>query len=333
MSKKGPGRAHREGISVLELMDMFPDEDKARQWFEGIVWPDGNRHCPRCGSHNTHACGGKAKVPYRCRDCNKYFSVKTGTVMQNSPIPLRKWAVAIYYNLISLKGVSSMRMHRDLKITQKNAWHLQHRIRCAFASMADDSPVENGLSVYGDSLFTGPIEADETYIGGRKPRHIKGRGPVGKFIVAGVKERASKQVRLRVLPDTKKPTVHEFIHDYADPDETTLYTDENPSYKGAVADHEWVNHSAKQYVDGMVHVNGMESFWATLKRAYHGTFHKMSLKHLSRYADEFAGRHNIRDWDTVDQMTHVAACMVGKSLAYKELTADEGLPSGARKAK
>ena len=174
---KGPGRSYRNGITLVELMDMFPDEETAEYWFEDVIWPEG-RTCPECDSENTYVCKGKAKVPYRCRDCLKYFSVKTGTVMRNSPIPLRKWAIAIFLNLVSLKGVSSMRLHRDIGISQKSAWHIQHRIREAFKEDAR-----------WKRMFENAVEADESYFGGRKKKHIKGRGVVGKAIVAGVKER------------------------------------------------------------------------------------------------------------------------------------------------
>ena len=114
--KGGPGKSYRKGITVIELMRMFPDEESARKWFEDILWPDGIRYCPRCESYNTHECS-HAKMPYRCRDCRKYFSVKTETVMANSPTPLQKWLFAIYLDVTSLKGVSSMKLHRDLGIT------------------------------------------------------------------------------------------------------------------------------------------------------------------------------------------------------------------------
>ncbi|WP_419164025.1 transposase, partial [Candidatus Palauibacter sp.] len=122
----GPGKAYRDGISLLELASMFPTEDAAREWFESIIWPDEDRPCPRCGSVDTHECR-HAKMPLRCRDCRKYFGVKTGTVMAGSPLPLRKWAYAIYLDVTSLKGVSSMKLHRDLGITQKTAWFMQQR--------------------------------------------------------------------------------------------------------------------------------------------------------------------------------------------------------------
>ena len=153
MAHKAPGKAHRDGITLVQLADMFPDENSARQWFESRIWPDG-RYCPQCGSTHTHEASHK-DMPYRCTDCGAYFSVKTGTVMRKSHLPLRKWVFAIYLHLTSLKGVSSMKLHRDIGVPQKTAWFMLQRIRKAW---------END----GEWPFAGPIEIDETYMGGKE---------------------------------------------------------------------------------------------------------------------------------------------------------------------
>ena len=150
MPAKAPGRNHREAISLFRLTERFPDEDAARCWFEARVWPDG-RHCPRCGSTETRDAA-HAKMPYWCPACRSYFSVRTGTAIERSKIPLRKWVFAIYLEMTSLKGISSMKLHRELGISQKAAWLLLDRPREAMAA--------------DDFLFPGPVEADETYVGG-----------------------------------------------------------------------------------------------------------------------------------------------------------------------
>ena len=299
--------------------------DKAREWFEARIWPQ-SPYCPRCGSFNVQ-CGIKHKtMTHRCRECEgkPRFSLKTGTVMESSKLGYQTWAIALYLVMTGLKGVSSMKLHRDLEITQKSAWHLAHRLRKALE--AGDAP-----------LFLGPAEGDETYVGGKrknmpkaKRKTLMGRGAVGKAAVAGVKDRETNRVAARRMEATDASALQGFVRDTVAPG-ATLYTDEAAAYRGMPEyDHEAVNHSAGEYVRDMAHTNGMESFWAMLKRGYHGTFHKFSEKHLDRYVTEFAGRHNVRESDTVEQMGVIAGKTVGKRLRYRDLIAGNGLSSGAR---
>jgi len=329
MSKTGPGNSFRQGISLTELMEMFPDEDTARKWFEGILWPDGPV-CPHCGCENVQTNCAHHSMPYRCRDkdCRKRFSVKTGTVMQASNLGCQVWAVAIYQLTTSLKSVSSMKLHRDLTITQKSAWHLAHRLRKTFEA-SEASPL------------SGPVEVDETYMGGKrknmpkaKRKELTGRGPVGKTPVVGMKDRKTNEVRAEVIEHTDSATLIPFVEGNAG-EGATVYTDEATAYQSLPTEdnkytHESVKHSIEEYVRGDAHTNGIESFWSMLKRAHKGTFHKLSPKHLDRYVKEFAGRHNMRELDTIPQMLGVAKGMEGSRLRYKDLIADNGLPSQAR---
>ena len=154
MGHKSPGKSRREGISLIELAEMFPDEAAATKWFESMVWPNG-RHCPRCGNTETTEASEKAGMPYWCGACRRHFSVKIGTTLERSRVPLRKWAFAMYLYTTSLKGVSSMKLHRDLKVTQKTAWFMLYRLREAWGESYDSQP------------FSGPVEMDESFIGGQ----------------------------------------------------------------------------------------------------------------------------------------------------------------------
>ena len=315
MAHSAPGKHFRKTISLMEIMELFPDDATAEQWFTEIRWPDGP-HCPYCGSVDVLTGAAHKTMPYRCREkeCRKRFSVRTRSAMEASNIGYRKWAIAFYLFATNLKGVSSMKLHNDLKITQKSAWFMAHRIREACQQQG--------------AVFTGPVEADETFMGGKrknKPKDQRGgpkrTGIVDKTVVAGVRDRATNRVNAAVVPDTRMETLQPFVED-----RTVLtakvYTDEHPSYRRLRRAHEAVHHRSGEYVRGDAHTQGIESFWSMLKRAHKGTFHKMSPKHLDRYVTEFAGRHNIRDADTIEQMRRLAAGMVGKRLTYRALVAD-----------
>ena len=322
--KKAPGKAHRKGLTLLQVADKFRDDEAALKWLEEQVWPDGP-FCPNCGSFNVQSGIKHKTMTHRCRDCPKrpMFSIRKGTVMESTKLPYRVWAVGIYLFTTNIKGISSMKLHRELGIGQKAAWFMLARLRKA--------------AEIGTGTFQGPVEADETYRGGKrknlpkaKRKQLTGRGSVGKTAVAGIKDRPTKQVSARVVPNVKSETMSRFIMEQMEPG-AKIYTDDALTYH-ALPNHETVRHSVGEYVRGKAHTNGVESFWSMLKRAHMGTFHKLSPKHLHQYVNEFSGRHNIREADTEDQMGMVAVGMIGKRIKYPELIADNGLDSGARPA-
>lgn len=314
---KAPGKYFREGISTRKLYRMFPDDETAEAWFVSQRWPDGVR-CAYCDSERVQVGTTHPTMPFRCRKCRKFFSVKTGTVMQSSKLGYQTWILAIYYLTTNIKGIASMKLRREIDVTQKTAWFLAHRLRDAYM---DDTEGFN---------FFGPAEADETFIGGKEGnKHSSkklraGRGTVGKSVVVGIKDRPTNLVKVKVVEDTTASTLQGFVHANTEVG-TQVYTDEARAYEGMNRPHDSVAHGAGEYVKaGDIHTNGIESYWSLFKRGYYGIYHLMSKKHLHRYANEFAARHNVRPLDTKEQMTAMVKGMKGKRLRYIDLIGPVG---------
>ena len=311
MATKAPGKHYRKGITLMDAVKRFDTEEKAETWFIAQRWPDGVT-CPFCQSDRISVVTSRKPQPFRCRACRKCFSVKTDSLLHSSNIPLSKWAIAFYLFNTSLKGVSSMKLHRDLGLTQKSAWYMGQRIREMWSPVAD--------------RFAGPVEADETYIGGKegnkheaKKLH-QGRGAVGKTAVAGLIDRPTNQIKTQVVESVDGSTLQGFVHMNTE-FTAQVYTDEARAYDGLNRPHEAVAHSANEYVRGMAHTNGMESHWALFKRGIDGIYHHVSVKHLSRYTSEFSGRHNTRPLDTENQMEGMVKRADGKRITYDRLVA------------
>ena len=311
-------RRKKEKISFYKFFKKFPDEQSARLYFEKERWSGMGRYCPHCGSVRTSKIKDEKPMPYRCKDCRKYFSVRTNSVLAESRIPLHKWLLAVFLITTNLKGVSSYKLARDLDVTQKTAWFLAHRIR-----KVHEDQIE--------AILDSPAEFDETYFGGRfenmhasRRMLMGGAGVRGKTPVVGGKSRKTNKVKAKVTKPVSSVTLQRMVQETVK-EGSTVYTDHHMGYVGLKKKnykHFSVNHSVGEFIKDQAHTNGVESFWSMLKRGYIGVYHQMSEKHLQRYVDEYVGRHNSRQEETMNQISGVVQAMLGKRLKYKELTAE-----------
>ena len=300
-------------LSLFKFFERFPNEEAARLYFEAQRWGE-TATCGHCGSTEVTECKNHKPMPYRCKSCRKHFSVRTGTVLAESRLPLQKWALAMYMMTTARKGISSVQMAKELGVTQKTAWFLAQRIRETW--MGNDGNKDND--------FNSTVEVDETFIGGKeRNKHNKkklksGRGTVGKTAVIGMKNRSGNVVA-QPISNTKAYTLKGFIKANVQ-EGATVVTDAFTGYKGLSGyNHLTVNHSVGEYVRDQAHTNGIESFWALLKRGHYGIYHYMSPKHLHRYVTEFSYRHNTRDLTTMDYINTTITKSAGKRLTYAEL--------------
>ena len=305
----------KNGISLVGFFKRYPDDTAAEAQFEAWRWPQCPQ-CPHCDSTNISVVASRRPQPHRCRTCRQHFSFKTDTPMHDSKLGAHTWLLALFLIVSNPKGRSSVQLAADLGITQKSAWHVGHRIREALADG----------SLPG---FEGPVECDETFIGGRaknmhasvRARRIHGRGAVDKTPVVGVKDRPSGKVSARPTADTTSATLTAIVTDTTQPG-STVFTDGDRGYdalKEMGYLHAKVAHSVGEYVRGPVSTNGIENFWSGLKRTYIGTYHYWSDDHLGRYVDEHAFRYNRRSCHVTERMADAAAAMNGRRLPWREL--------------
>ncbi len=315
--------------TLQEAIEFFSDPDRCHAYMVQMRWPDGVVTCPICNEPNPRYLSNQRRFECLKKHARRQFSVKVGTIFEDSPIPLKSWLLAVWQISNCKNGISSYELARALGVTQKTAWFMNHRIRLAM--QGDD----------GGSLGTdgGEVEVDETYIGGkarnmhpRKKRSVKvGRGGAfaGKVVVMGLLERTTdkkaSRVRTKVVQNTRKHHLHAEIAKNV-PDGTTVYTDALMSYRdlGLYYQHKVIDH-AEKYVDGQIHTNGLENYWSLLKRAIKGTYVSVEPFHLFRYLDEQAFRFNQRKTTDADRFARTLKHVTGKRVMFDQLTGKEAV--------
>ena len=309
-----------EPKSLQEAIIYFSNPDNCIDYLAIRRWPDGKVVCPTCGCEPVKFSEKRRTWTCAKHHAKREFSAKIGTIMEDSPISLDKWLMAMWMVTNCKNGVSSCEIAKDVKVTQKSAWFMLHRIRLA---MQDD---------FFGSKLGGEVEVDETFIGGKarnmhvgkRQRRITGTGGKDKTAVMGILERGGK-IRTAVIPNRRKSALQTEVKKHVEAG-AALYTDALLSYEGLASDyaHQVVDH-ASQYVDGRVHTNGLENFWSLLKRGISGTYVSVEPFHLFRYLDEQMFRYNNRkDLDDAGRFDLTVRQIVGKRLTFAELTGKAG---------
>jgi transposase-like protein len=305
--------------TLQEAIVYFSDLDRALAFAMKLRWPDGRVTCPRCG-HDEHSFLSTRRMWF-CKGCKKQFTIKVGTIFEDSPLGMDKWMTAVWLICNCKNGISSYEVARDLGITQKSAWFMMHRVRAAMRSGSF-------------SKLSGEIEADETFIGGKarnmhvdkRERRITGTGGKDKTAVMGILERGG-EVRTVVVGSRRKTVLQAEVKKHVEAG-SALYTDALLSYEGLAGDyaHQVVDH-AVEYVNGRVHTNGLENFWSLLKRSISGTYVSVEPFHLYRYLDEQSFRYNNRkEQNDADRFQAVMENVAGRRLTWKQLTGQTNSP-------
>jgi transposase-like protein len=313
--------------TLQEAIVYFADPDNCLNFLVSRIYRDGV-FCPRCGSREIRFLATRRIWECKTKHEKRQFSIKVGTIFEDSPIGLDKWLVAVWMIANCKNGISSYEIHRAIGVTQKSAWFMMHRIRLALK-------VGSFHKLGGDP--NNEVEVDETFVGGKlrnmhKDKKIiynKRGGTYGKTIVMGLLDRGRKEVRARVVVDTKRDTLQPQVLKNVKHG-STVYTDEAVAYQGLGFKyvHDVINHMEK-YVNGRVHTNGIENFWSLLKRGIGGTYVAVEPFHLDRYVDEQVFRYNNRatsdnPMNDFDRFSLAVSNIVGKRVTYKELTGKEG---------
>ena len=321
--------------TLQQAIQYFNDEQLCIDAVAKLRWPDGKPTCPACGGKDHYWLASQKR--WKCKECWKQFSVKVGTIFEDSPIPLQKWLPALWMLVNCRNGVSSYEIQRSLGVSQKAGWFMLHRLRLVVKALNLDAKLGSG---------GGPVECDETFVGPNPVRMHKlrrakiqaiateenlSRHAPGKTIVMGMLDREARKVRAAVIPNVKRATLQEQILKHVKGG-ATIYTDDFPAYKYALADkfaHDVVNH-VETYVKGQVHTQGIENFWSLLKRGLRGTYVAVEPFHLERYVDEQVFRFNNRkDVDgrklsDAERFKIALSQIAGKRLTFAEVTGKDG---------